>query len=486
MPTAVLEGLALNPAAPPDVLIRLIDQHGQNLGSELTSRPLPRKVVDAMLRHPEREVRSGLAGNLDVDLRIRVRMIEDPDPIVVARVRHDRRKPLPPEAVELFLEGFDRVAASGLLNSREARQELCLAMADDRRLVTPAARHPNPNVRAAAVFFEQQLTKADREALQNDRTKPVRQAFEDRVERATELAELTPEPGFGRWMQLGRPLTREVVDHVLALGDPNDLTVIATNPHVPADAIATLIAHPAPEVRSAIAHRHDLTARQVTRLFGDDDPVVRNAISVHPALTEQERAAMGVDLRHVPGEGDFGPDCEHSGSWRIDPAWTVDEVTQWSRSANVLLRRRAARSPELPPTLVPVLAADGDSGVRILLALHSVDAPPALLLRSYLEYTGCGRDTLPRKPGFPGAGLARYWRNDDPALRLLVAFDPDAEPSIVDALLDDPDPDVRQAVAASPRLPTTQILALLDDPELARAAASNPALPVDAMWQLVR
>ncbi|MFG1927728.1 hypothetical protein [Cryptosporangium sp. NPDC048952] len=485
MPTAVLEGLIRNLAAPAELLIRLIDQHGKDLGSELTSRPLPAPVIDVMLRHPEREVRSGLAGNLDVDLRIRVRMVDDPDPIVIARVRHDRRKPLPPEAVGPYLEGFDRVAAGGLLNAREARQELCLAMADDRRLVTPAARHPNPNVRAAAVFFEQQLTPADRAALQKDRTEPVRQAFEDRVERATELAELTPEPGFGRWMQLGRPLTREVVDHVLAQGDPNDLTVIATNPHAPADAVATLISHPAPEVRSAIAHRDDLTARQVTRLFGDPDPVVRNAISVHPTLTEEERAAMGVDLRHVPGEGDFGPDCEHSGSWRVDPAWTVEEVTQWARSSNVLLRRRAARSPELPPALVPVLAADGDAGVRILLALHCADAPPHLLLRSYLEYTGCGRDTLLRKPGFPGAGLARYWRDPDPALRLLVAFDPDAEPSIVDALLYDTDADVRQAIAASPQLPPKQVVALLDDPGLARAAASNPALPVEVMWQLV-
>ncbi|WP_157018501.1 hypothetical protein [Cryptosporangium arvum] len=485
MPTAVLEGLALNPAAPADVLIRLIDRHGQSLGSELTCRPLPAPVIDVMLRHPEREVRGGLAGNLDVDLRIRVRMVDDPDPLVVARVRHDRRKPLPADAVGRYLEGFDRVAASGLLNTREARQELCLAMADDRRLVTPAARHANPNVRAAAVFFEHQLSPTDRAALQKDPAQSVRQAFEDRVERATELDELTPEPGFGRWMQLGRPLTREVVDHVLARSDPNDLTVLATNPHVPADAVSALIGHPAPEVRSAIAHRDDLTAGQVAQLLIDPHPVVRNAVSVHPALTEEQRAAIGVDLRYVPGEGDFGPDCEHSGSWRVDPAWTPDEVARWARSSNVLLRRRAARSPELPPTLVPVLAADGDPGVRILLALHSADAPPRLLLGSYLEYTGCGRATLPRKPGFPGAGLARYWRDPDPALRLLVAFDPDAEPSIVDTLRYDPDHDVRQAVAASPQLPPKQIVALLDDPELARAAASNPALPVDVMRQLV-
>lgn len=488
MSTAVLEGLASNPAAPPDVLLALIDHHGPDLASVLASRPLPEPVVDAMLRHPDRLVRSALAGNLDVDLRVRVELIDDPDPIVVVRVRHDRRRHLPPEAVERYLEGFDRVAALGFSSSRETREDLCLAMIDDHRLVTPAARHGNPNVRAAAVFFEGRLHPADHAALRADPDPAVRQAFDDLASAAahlTELRELVPHAGFGRSVQLGRKLGREVVDHVVARGDVRDLTIVATNPHTPGDVVAALITHPAPEVRSAIAHRADLTADQLARLAGDAHPVVRNAISVHPALTEQQRAAIDVDLGHVPGEGDFGPDCDHSGSWRIDPAWTVDEVTGWAHSANVLLRRRAARSPELPPTLVPVLAADRDLGVRVLLALHSADAPPSLLLRCYLDYAGCGRETLLRKPGFPGDGLARYATDPDPSLRRLVALDPAADARVVKKLLHDPDPDVRRATAASPRLLPRQVVALLDDPELAATAASNPALPAATMRQLI-
>jgi len=484
VPTAVLNGLAANPAAPSDVLINLIDRHGADLKQDLAARrEMPAPLVEAMLNHPVPEVRCALGANPYVDLRIRVRLVDDPDPVVVAWVRHDRTRPLPAEAVDQYLEAFDRTAALGLLSAEEARFELSRALSDDPRLLAPAARHPNPNVRAAAVFLEERLEPRYRRSLRNDPAPAVRQAFADYDEaenRTTELAELVTASSFSRWMQLGRRLTPQLVDHVLAQGDTADLQSVAANRTLPPAALEALLAHPAPEVRSAAARRGDLTADQLARLVGDPHPLVRNAVSTHPALSEQQRATIDVDLGLVPGEGDFRAE-----NWPIDPFWTVDELTEWALSSNVLLRRRAARSPELPAFLVPVLADDGDLGVRVLLALTRPDAPPQLLLRCYLEYTGNGREALLHNPGFPQGRYAQYAEHPDPALRRLVALDPDAEPKLLVRLLSDQDPDVRCAAAASPRLLPRRIVQLLDDPELAAAAASNPALPVQEMWRLI-
>jgi hypothetical protein len=56
---------------------------------------------------------------------------------------------------------------------------------------------------------------------------------------------------------------------------------------------------------------------------------------------------------------------------------------------------------------------------------------------------------------------------------------------VVDRLINDPQPIVRQAMASCPCLPVPRILALLDDPDAAEYAAANPALPVDQMHQIL-
>jgi hypothetical protein len=114
----------------------------------------------------------------------------------------------------------------------------------------------------------------------------------------------------------------------------------------------------------------------------------------------------------------------------------------------------------------------------VLLAGHHPAAPPALL-RSYLEYTCCGRTRLAHLPQFPTAGLARFADHPDPTVRRLVALDPLADPRLVDRLTTDPDPAVRHAMASCARLPVPRMVALLDHPELAEVAAANPALPTD-------
>ncbi|MBG0567062.1 hypothetical protein [Actinoplanes aureus] len=60
-------------------------------------------------------------------------------------------------------------------------------------------------------------------------------------------------------------------------------------------------------------------------------------------------------------------------------------------------------------------------------------------------------------------------------MRLLVARDPDVDPSVIAHFTTDPHPCVRKAMARCPRLPGDRLTALLDDAELA-ADAANPSL----------
>ncbi|MET9723698.1 hypothetical protein [Streptomyces zaomyceticus] len=80
-----LRGIAFNPAAPSDVLIRLLDQAAGEAG-QLTreGRDLPDAVIDAALCHPARAIRRRLAGNRHVDPARLAPLITAPSGIIRA------------------------------------------------------------------------------------------------------------------------------------------------------------------------------------------------------------------------------------------------------------------------------------------------------------------------------------------------------------------------------------------------------------------
>ncbi|MCZ0998099.1 hypothetical protein O1M63_07965 [Streptomyces mirabilis] len=88
----------------------------------------------------------------------------------------------------------------------------------------------------------------------------------------------------------------------------------------------------------------------------DPDPKVRLAVSVHPALSEEERNAIDYE---VPTDRGF----HH-------PAPSVprepEDVRRDALSAHPMLRRKAARVHELAPDLVARLADHEDPEVRAL------------------------------------------------------------------------------------------------------------------------
>ncbi|MET7397411.1 hypothetical protein ABZS66_28385 [Dactylosporangium sp. NPDC005572] len=463
-------GLARNPSATAEVLRRLLRTHPDAACEGLRDRAdLPRPVQEAMAAHPAPAVRMALARHPLADPDLRARLLDDPDWRVRIRAFGRRgQRPLPDAAVTRVLTELPRWAPATRATADELLAEFFEANAYSGQPLRLAAAHPDPWVRRYAAGFAGR--RDELRTLLGDPDPSVREAAAHAVAedaRVMQPADLPAQHCHAFWMVLHRPLSPALVAQLLAGDDIEALTVLAASPSLSPQDVERLVRHPAPEVRRTTAGREDLTGAQVRLLAADPDISVRTAVSVHPDLTEEERARIEIDPG-PPGGGGGVPE--------------LADALRWAGSVNPLLRRRAARRPDLPAQLVAALAGDEDPGVRLNLARHHPAAPPALLLRCFLEYHG--RDTLPGLPGFPRAGLARFAGHPDPAVRRLVALDLDADPRTVDRLTTDPDAGVRRAMASCPRLPVARIEALLTDPDLAGDAAANPSLPLGRMLDL--
>ncbi|MFI1766271.1 hypothetical protein ACH41H_30050 [Streptomyces sp. NPDC020800] len=499
LPARRLAGLALNPSSSEETLLRLLADAPLAARMVLCrDRDLPEAVVDAVIAHPDRRTRGFFAENAHVDPAQRGRLVDDPDWIVRSclvegpRIALPHRpKPLPDDVVVRMICTY---RSEEPLGSHYFYQQMSL------ELIRSMPTHPLPEVRLWGVGSWDRLTPDTRAALLADPDDRVRErARQHRQNQDPAWVEsvLPDRPCHGRTdILLHRALSRAVVDGVLdAPAGKDDRSMIARNPSLPADVVVVLAADPDPEVREeiarrpdlgpaerhalvsdphpevrrAVAHRADLGPAERDRLAVDTDPKVRLAVSVHPALTEQERARIDYE---VPLDCRFG--FRHVSV--LPRPRDREAVRRKALSGHPMLRREAAEDHELPADLVARLAEDDDPGVRVLLAQNHPDAPAALLLHSFLEYTGPERENLLTRPNFPHAGLAALADHEDPQVRALVARDPDTAPATVDRLTRDPDPDVRAALARHPNLPRPRLAELLHDEELAHAAAANPAL----------
>ncbi|MFD8004009.1 HEAT repeat domain-containing protein [Streptomyces mirabilis] len=474
-----LAGLALNPSTPQDVLLRLLAEGPAAVRMVLCrDRVLPDAVVDAVIEHPDTYTRSFFARNPHVDPAQRVRLIDDPEWFVRAHLADGPRmpfrvrpEPLPDEALVHMIRTYGNDELSG-----------CFSQQISNDLLRTMHTHQDAKVRRWGVGAWEWLSADVRAALLADPDAGVRDGALLRIREedpAWVESVLPAKPCHARTGILCyQPLTRAVVDSVLtAPAGENERRMIAYNPSLPADVVVLLAVDPDPEVRERIAYRADLGPAERRALAVDPEPKVRLAVSVHPALSEQERAAIDYE---VPT--DCGFHHRPAPSVPRDP----EDVRRDALSAHPVLRRKAARVHELPPDLVARLADDEDLGVRVTLAQNHPDAPAALLLRSFLEYTGPDRAHLATRPNFPTARLAAFADHEDPEVRALAVRDPETAPAVVERLTRDPDPAVRAAAARHPNLPRPRLTELLDDEELAHPAAANPALDVAEIRRLAR
>lgn len=472
-----LAGLAVNPALPDHLMLRILADGPPAARMALCGdRDLPDAVVDALVAHPDPRARAVFASSPHADPAQRARLVDDPEFIVKGHLADGpasrwvvRPRPLPDSTVVHMINTYDGELVHGLY----------LQISAGLRSEMPT--HPDAKVRLWGVGSWSALSAEVRAALLADPDPDVRECAERHARHEDpqwvqrELPERSCHARTGLLMH--DALSRAVIDAVLTTPvGKEDRAMIAGNPGLPSDVVVLLAADPDPKVRECIAGRPDLGPAERRALAVDPDPEVRLALSTHPALTESERAEIDYE---VPEGGTFGP-CHQSFPPR-DPV----AVGRDALSAHPLLRRRAAAEHLLPPDLLALLAADPDLGVRITLAQNHPDAPAEFLLRSFLEYTGHQRDELLTRPHFPTAGLAAYADHEDPAVRALVARDPEVDAALADRLTRDPDPSVRSILARHPRLPAGRIVELLDDEELARHAAANPALDPGLMEELV-
>ncbi|MFD7960680.1 hypothetical protein ACFV5J_07705 [Streptomyces zaomyceticus] len=449
-----VDGLASNPAAPADVLLRLLalDEGDDWIVRRLSWRTsLPDSVAEAMLHHPRRRVRALLAESVAADPELRARLLDGPasDAVLVAvgpTPYRTQAPPLPDRAYERLLN-HER----GMV-----RYETVESASVPVHVLVPLAGHEDPLFRLAACRrVWSRLADDVRAALLTDADPAVRtaaslQVMHEDEERTAELVgTLAEDWRLGEVLERGR-LGRALAERLLTEGAR--LAQLARNPTLPADLAAGLAAH--------------------------EDPGVRLAVSARPELSEEERAAI-----------DWAVDPEDrldTLRWVWDAREDADVLRRCATSAHTWLRRSAAVCPALPQDCVELLAGDADFAVRLLLAEYHPLAPPELLLDLYLNGSHRAVGMLTTRPRFPAEGLAaRFADAPEPEARALALRDPGATPALVERLSRDPAGRVRKAAALDRRLPVARLVELLEDPNVGSAAACNRALPVSEMRALL-
>ena len=478
-------GVAANPVAPSDVLLRLLGDEGRPAWRTLCrERALPEQVIEAVLAHPERAVRANLARNRYVDPEYRGRLAEDPDPLVRRALASGppphtgRPKPLPDATIVRLLTAHDPKDQTVAVTAREIREELEYTDQIPQSFRRTALTHSDPLVRAFAVGMWLFLTPAQRAPLLADPAPEVQDAlrWHQRLLHPEQAAEQLPDQDchYRSLILLNYAISHAVAERCFA--QRRDLWALAGNPHTPYEFVQRLAREADPSIRARVATRCDLDPELHARLAEDPDPGVRARILLHePPRTEPQRGM--IDYFMGRSADDIGVIHE----WFNPP--TPDWFASCAISGHPLLRRIAATFPHLPADLAERLADDPDDDVRHLLAYNHPLAPSHLLLAAFIAGRR-QRSYLLSHPRLPRTGLADLLDHQDPEVRALAAADTTLpQPPL--AQLADPDTRVRAAAVANPLLPADLLIELLDNPEHAQAAASNPGLPAQRLHELL-
>ncbi|MFE6870753.1 PE-PGRS family protein [Kitasatospora sp. NPDC057692] len=440
------QGAVANPAAPPGLRIRVIEEcaAGDPLLYGLTYLALPEPVVDAWIAHPVAKVRARAAERSGLTGAQRRRLLRDPSAGV-------RRAALFFTAADEVLEEAeaDRFLADP---SPLVRAELALQRNLSVAQLAVLLGDPSCGVRAPAVGRAwPHLDGAARAALLADphsgvRAEALLARYADEPLPEGEFRALTDGcEEADRLRIIGKCLLERELADSLARGGSGERRALAGNPRLDADLVAVL-------------------AR-------DGDPAVRLAVSLRPELSEAERAGVPVE---VDPNGRYDPL-----PWVLERRGDVAHLRRCAASAHVLLRRSVAHVRDLPPDVVELLARDEDFAVRLLLAENCAQAPAGLLLEMWVRWGGYSRGRLREHPNFPRTGVLRFAADPDPWLRRLALDDPAASAELVERCARDEDGGVRLRALEDPRLSAASVVRLLDDEDwlVRRTALRDPRLP---------
>ncbi|GGK16028.1 hypothetical protein GCM10011583_54870 [Streptomyces camponoticapitis] len=438
------EGIGANPAAPDELLIRLLDvEEGFLHGCD---RPA---VLEAAVAHPDPRVRSRPADTfrpkLTSDQWVRLVRAEPSPDRRVLWAEHARIW-----GAELPEDLYDDLLASP---SRARAAELPGLPAQH---LPGLAADADPRVRAAACARWEDLAAPLRERLLADTDNAVRTV--------ALLAHHT-----------GVPMPREVF---AALPDPRPaLERCRLAPELEAE----LVGDGDAEVRRALAANPVLGTHGVAVLAQDPRDDIRSAVALRPDLTEEQRAAVRHDFDRTS--------MSHTLPWVEDLHGDADAMRHLAASSHPLVRRSVARARHLPLDVVARLARDDDRVVRLFLAESCEEAPADMLLEVWRWWDGSlSRPDRPRShPNFPRTGLLRYIADPSGRMRRLALDDPESTPVDVARLARDPEAEVRRRAAEDPRLSPADAVRLLNDPEanVRGTAMRNPRLPARVLAGLL-
>jgi len=397
----------------------------------------PAQMLATLAEDPHPDVRQSVAGRPDLDLGLLIKLARDPD-VAVRDTVGDRTQELPAEIIEILARDPISTIRAYVIERADAS------------LAEELAADPDPLARAAAA-------------------RSGRLCTETMVTLARD-----PEPNVRRALTWPDHASGTVLAILAADSEPEVRRLAALHRATPNDAMAVLAADP-----------NDAVAKTAVATIAG----LGVACDLPRPLPSLERLEASVDrlsveqLRDLIGSVFSSPCPPAPRPWPVEEAEETRRalLAQCAESRYARLRAVAATDWRLPEEVGARLADDRDPMVRRWLAKSSRD--PGILRRLAASPIKGIADALAGNPGTPPEvlerlpakphRLARHWKAPGPLLA---------------RLLDGADHVTRLAIATHPNTPP-EVLARLaqgdSERDVIRGACSNPALPVSVMRELL-
>ncbi|WP_285549179.1 hypothetical protein [Streptomyces lavendulae] len=462
-----LRGLASNPSAPPEALVRLAAANIDR--TELARRrDLPAQAAVVLAGDEDANLRLELAANPNLPAEVQTVLARDVDARVRGRLAEGA-------------EYFTTVGVHGRHFPRPLSHDVYELL----------ARDPQPKVRRA-LAFNRHLPDDIRAGMLDDddaRTAAIAAAEWDPAPTARIGELLSRATGaFGRELLLLRldgPLPAEVARGMLA--DIDSSTDPANSaellPYIAAtadlDAALTRRFLPDPQLRAAVAANPTLAPEHVAALAHDPDNEVRAAVVARRGLDPVLRESVSVEY----DDGSSGNTVE----WLLDEDLSEPDQLAFARSRHQVFRKTLAMRTDLSDEAVAILAADESFAVRLFVCERQPNAPGWLLAHVAADWTSYSRWDMLAHKNFPADAATALARSDDPQDRVVAAAHPGLPIETIEALLADGADYVRRRAATNPSIPTDRLITLLeaDESAVVSGAAANRTLLAVTMHQVL-